>query len=83
MLEELSISSMGFAEDGAYHNRFAQTEAVTPVDPGEAPIWIEYYLRNYDETWSQGMGWVMWEFQQPIDLDCVESVCLNGQIIPV
>lgn len=37
----------------------------------------------YDEVWSQQAGWVMWEFEDPIDPDQVVSVTLNGQTIPL
>ena len=36
-----------------------------------------------DEVWSQRVGWVMWEFDEPIDLSLVESVTLNGETIPL
>ncbi|MGI5929144.1 hypothetical protein [Pseudoflavonifractor sp.] len=36
-----------------------------------------------DEVWSQRVGWVMWEFNEPIDLSLVESVTLNGETIPL
>lgn len=34
-----------------------------------------------DEVWSQRAGWVMWEFDQPIDPEDVVSVTLNGHTI--
>ena len=33
------------------------------------------------EVWSQRAGWVMWEFDQPIDPEDVASVTLNGHTI--
>lgn len=36
-----------------------------------------------DEVWSQRVGWVMWEFDEPIDLSLVESITLNGETIPL
>lgn len=37
----------------------------------------------YDEVWSQRAGWVMWEFEDPIDPEQVVSVTLNGETIPL
>lgn len=37
----------------------------------------------YDEVWSQRAGWVMWEFEEPIDPEQVASVTLNGETIPL
>ena len=37
----------------------------------------------YDEVWSQRAGWVMWEFEAPIDPDQVISVTLNGETLPI
>ena len=37
----------------------------------------------YDEVWSQRAGWVMWEFEEPIDPEQVVSVALNGETIPL
>ena len=37
----------------------------------------------YDEVWSQRAGWVMWEFEAPIDPDQVVSVTLNGETLPI
>lgn len=35
----------------------------------------------YNDVWSQRVGWVMWEFSEPIDLSAVVSVTLEGHTI--
>ena len=35
------------------------------------------------EVWSQRVGWIAWEFEDPIALEDVESVTLGGEIIPI
>lgn len=37
----------------------------------------------YDEVWSQRAGWVMWEFEEPIDPEQVVSATLNGETLPL
>ena len=35
------------------------------------------------EVWSQRVGWIAWEFEQPIDPEDAVSVTLNGRTIPL
>lgn len=37
----------------------------------------------YDEVWSRRAGWVMWEFEEPIDPEQVVSATLNGETLPL
>ena len=37
----------------------------------------------YSDVWSRRVGWVMWEFAEPIDMDRVVSVTIEDRVIPL
>ena len=65
--EDIWISSMGFASDGCFHIRLGLAEGVRPIGTVET-IW---------ETFNT------WKFEEPVDLEEVTALTLQGETIPV
>lgn len=85
-LKQISVSPLsvctdfGTPEGQEYPCQLNGTELILTVTLADGTALTPAY---YDEVWSQRTGWVMWEFETPIDPDQVVSVTLNGETIPL
>ena len=77
----LSVCADFVTPEGQEHPcQLAGTELSFTVTLADGTVLTPAY---YDEVWSQRAGWVMWEFETPIDPDQVVSATLNGQTVPL
>ena len=81
MVSPLSICADFITPEGQeYPCQLTGTELSRPVTLADGAVLTPVY---YDEVWSQRAGWVMWEFEDPIDPSEAVSVTFNGQTIPL
>lgn len=81
MVSPLSICADFITPEGQeYPCQLTGTELSLTVTLADGAVLTPVY---YDEVWSQRAGWVMWEFEDPIDPSEAVSVTLNGQAIPL
>ena len=84
-LKQLTVSPLSVCADfitpegQEYPCQLTGTELSLTVTLADGSVLTPAY---YDEVWSQRTGWVMWEFEAPIQPEQVRSVTLNGQSVP-
>ena len=85
-LDTLTVSPLSVCADFVtpegqeYPCQLTGTELSLTVTLADGTVFTPAY---YDEVWSQRAGWVMWEFEEPVDPDQVVSVTLNGETVPL
>lgn len=75
-----ACANFGTPEGQEYPCQLTGTELSLSVTLADGAVLTPAY---YDEVWSQRAGWVMWEFEEPIDPDQVVSITINGQTMPM
>ena len=85
-LDQITVSPLsvcanfGTPDGQEYPCQLTGTELSLSVTLADGTILTPVY---YDEVWRQRAGWVMWEFEEPIDPEQVVSVTLNSETLPI